>query len=622
MKTLTKLILTSLAITSPTLAHTTFANTPDYAYDLNSVQAQYHNWLLVNDTAGKISDPNQRSFKNTLVQGGLTTDPSMVKDNYFITSEGLGFQVLLSAGILNLADASNPQLIDQKQHALNAIEAVYQFIYSPNPSQPNSKDKLVNGLLPWAWWMNKNTYIVSVAKKGTDIQNYSATDGDIFLAKGFYQASLYLKQTNPTIASKYKTAAINLMHAILKYDTAFGDNIPPYYLNEGGNNASGNHNASDGLAYTKTPFSFIKDFSNWDNQNKDKWDAIIKNTLSVMDQAQKDAANYNSQWGGVLGFINQEVPGAAFVTVKDNTLTFDSTKTFQQWNFNYDAGRVPMFLGAYIIKATANENDFDMANVNLAKQIIQNEMGSRNTIGLNTFFDYQHNPSNGFLINLPENIGAPIFINGSAQQRVSSDGGYTDDFLNSAVFLGNIANEGNLWSTANPNSDPAAFTAVTLMNSYSGSYYDGAYKIMSGLFTNGAFGASSITPNNAVLAAVHQTQPVIFNPNTYVYLYPGQIKPYYANYYVAPGTMKADQTYYVRVEAPVNENVTFMDYQNWGGSQRTTEQLNTKNCAIFKVEANRTDYYNIGLLEMNGFNVEKPTISYQSAQTKAQLPPC
>lgn len=531
----------------------------DLPYPLEALQNQYNNWLIVNTGIDGV------------IKGGYEA----------YTSEGIAFQVLIAAGMLEL-DSGN-------QDAIDSLESAYNFIYNSDGGS-----RLLNGLLPWAFDENLNV-----------LEQYSATDADFMFARGFYLAGSILNN------SDYIDAAVDMMQALYQYDTTNLNGA--VFMNQGGANAGSTRNEPvdgvAGMAYSKTLLSALTEFADQDESNRANWMAIIDNTLDAMVVAQNTAIANNSKWGGVLGFMRQGVPGAAYYRYEDgqfylNITGDESENTFYHWNLNYDAGRIPLILGEYILEKCAAVSS---ENCQEAKSILSGEMGSVSGDGINgVFFDYDE-PENGYLVYLPEMDGeasyASIFENNQPQDLpdTSSPNAYSDDFLNAVFLMGNLANNG--WQGSNAN--PSTISAIKLIDSASGSYYGGGYKLLVGLALDGAFnnGVPLISSNDYVNNTV--SIPAKFDADTRIVLErDGKANGYYyMDYLVQPAVMTAGQHYQVKITASFpngQKDITRWESQAWGDGSVITLQSQGSNCAIFDIVTNRPDYQTIGLIGLAG----------------------
>ncbi|WP_119343717.1 hypothetical protein [Facilibium subflavum] len=565
--------------TSLSLIYDRQAISQDKPYPLQSLENQYNNWLLVN------------TGSEGLIKGGYQA----------YTSEGIAFQVLIGAGMLVL-DPDNAK-------AKTSIQAVYGFIYS----QGNSR--LVNGLLPWAFDDNLNV-----------LEEYSATDADIMLARGFYLAGEVLDN------QAYKAAALDMMEAIYEYDTTNLNGA--VFLNQGGRNAGSDRNKPvdgiAGMAYSKTLLSSLDEFSKVDTDRSSQWQSVIQNTLNAMRVAQLTAMSNNSNWGGVLGFIRQGVPGAAYFRYENSNFLLNITgdaslNTFDHWNFNYDVGRIPLILGKYTLEKCASETT---QNCQTAKTILSDEMGGQSSLGINgVFFDYQ-SPEEGYKVYLPDSDGqatyAAIFENNQPQPLpdTTSNNAYSDDFLNASFLMGNLGN--TQWQSNNAN--PATTAAIKLMSSASGGYYGGAYKLLTGLSLDGAFNQAVALINKNDYVDDNISIPARFDENTRVVLQQDSKADgyYYIDYLVSPAVMVAGQHYDIKViaEFPATQhNITRWESQSWGSSVITLKSQGGQNndCAIFEIATDRPDYQTIGLIGVAGSWAtleQSPVLTYAGTGTQ------
>ena len=123
-----KKMLTTMTIVSLTCFISAHAIT--LPYPLTNLQTQYHNWLL------------QNTRQDSMIAGGYGA----------YTSEGIGFQVLLAAGMLTISTPNSSSY----QAANSSLQNAYHFLY-PTPSTT----RLKNGLLPWKWTYQNGTWSVA-----------------------------------------------------------------------------------------------------------------------------------------------------------------------------------------------------------------------------------------------------------------------------------------------------------------------------------------------------------------------------------------------------------------------------------------------------------------------------
>ena len=591
-------------------------------YPLNNLQTQYHNWLL------------QNTRQDGMIAGGYGA----------YTSEGIGFQVLLAAGMLSISTPSSASF----QAAKTSLVSAYHFLY---PTA--STTRLNNGLLPWKWSYQNGRW--TVANDG----QYSATDADFYLAEGLYQAGMTLAHAEPTQASAYKKAATDMMHKIYQYDVIYSAaGLQPLFLYQGGANAEPGRNRIDqdgtaGIAYTKSLLGFMAYFEQADPQStqhggKDNWQTLITHTLTAMQATQHAALTQGSAFGGILGFIAQGVQGASWMQVANGKASqVDTQKTFTHWTFNYDAARVPLILGEYLGSYCHTNTTPDC---HMAQTLLQAEMGGENQQGINgTFFNYhdhkmgQKHMTQGYYVYLPNGSAssggtyADIFTAGQSVAAPSQDNNnaYIDDALNAFFLMGNVYADQDDWSKNTAN--PATLSALGLVNSPSGGYYGGAYKIMVGLILDGAYSGHAIASNPYVLANASPTLPV-YNNNTRIALVKnkGGSNQYYDADYISPALIPASQAgkpFYVKITATPGTGPTHWTWATsaWDGTSVTIVPPTTPSCAILAITipADKVGNMTIGQVAATGPNnngwqspADMPVFTYHEVNTSAPTPQC
>lgn len=480
-------------INTPTDNQVTFAPkvTPppagNLAYPLATLEWQADSWLTQADSL------------TGLVPGGLKANT--------VTSEGAGFTMLITGGMMKVLkdqgkDSSDGEFVNYQKAFTKAYTAINGILENSN----------YHGLLPWELDIIKGKLTVDKDALQPDRKTgVNATDGDFFIAMGeqlAYQATGNID---------YSTKAQDMMKAIIDPDHGDISTTNEYiFLNCGGRDTASPD--PDLAAYTKSMLPIMYDFAQLDKKSGDsageaKWNTLIDNTLDIMSATQSfetSAKGINQQWSGILGFIEQntdkKTTGAIHVNAKGGKLQSVDLKSSSGskygFQFNYDALRVPLEVGGFLMVADQTSSTY-ANDYKTAQTVIKKEMDAIDT---NFFKDnkYQvyvsqtcdHNSSKECTTDYPTGSGNYYKVYADMTKSPGSDNVYFDEAMGGNFLIGNL---GYAISTPGSKSDELKFMETKLINQGFGSssYYDPFYKIFSGLIIDGA-----LTPATKPLPAV------------------------------------------------------------------------------------------------------------------------
>ncbi|TNF69876.1 MAG: hypothetical protein EP298_01915 [Gammaproteobacteria bacterium] len=182
------------------------------------------------------------------------------------TSEGIGFGIIISAGVMKILKTENKESTPLYQFAQQVFTNNYQYLKNANKDRSSYPDHLNDGLYAWAY---DNGKISSSPYSDT-----SASDGDMYIAAGLIIAGEVTGNTS------LKNEGNNAASAILAHDVSSSGDYPnTVQIGDGANNGSLQNTQPSKAIF---PLMYLFKNTTSSTSEKQKWQLVIQQTLNFI----------------------------------------------------------------------------------------------------------------------------------------------------------------------------------------------------------------------------------------------------------------------------------------------------------------------------------------------------